>query len=397
VGTDHSQFGDFLSKCKIKNDYEHARPQGPFIRLLDYEMKCFAGAIQGVCAGRLGFSGSALSPEPAMLGSIVSAGSGVFWLATQRPCFFVIFALLLTAIHSLFGGAICRVAAVRIAREEGLSAGAALRFAREKFLGYAAALLLPAITFVGIGVCIWVGGLIAAVPGLHFITGILYVLTLIGGFLLAMILILLVTGFHLMWPTIAVEGSDAFDGIQRAFGYVMQRPWHTGFYSIVLLIYGAFSFVFVRLLATLSLKLSHVFTGGGMNLASSAKIETLGKLDAMWKMPAWQNLPLLPSTGDVNFWGSFASAPLSGVESFTWFFLALWVFLLVGLVGSFVLGFYYCGSTEMYFLLRREVDGVEFEEIYYEEPEDEFDEELDQPEAPLGPETKPAGDAEKPE
>ena len=397
VGSEPRQFSDFLEKLRIKTDYGRITPQGPFFQLLDYEMKCFSGAIQGVCAGRIGFSGSALSAEPAMLGSIVSAGSGAFWLATQRPCYFVIFALVLTVIHSLFGGAICRVTAVRLAREEGLSAPAALRFAREKFWSFAAALLLPVCGFVVIGILIWIGGLIGSVLGLHVIIGLGYILTLIGGFLLAMLLILLVTGFHLMWPTIASEGSDAFDGIQRAFGYVMQRPWHTAFYSIVLLIYGAFSFVFVRLLAMLSLKLSHVFTGAGMNLASSEKIETLGKLDAIWIMPAWQDLPLLPSTGDVAFWGSLNNAPLSGAESFTWFVLALWLFVFVGLVGAFVLGFYYCGSTQMYFLLRREVDGVDFEEIYYEEPEDEFGDELDQPPAPLGGEAKPADDADKPE
>jgi len=193
-------------------------------------------------------------------------------------------------------------------------------------------------------------------------------------------LLAVVLGFHLMWPTIAVEGSDAFDAVQRAAGYVFGRPWHTAFYSFVLLLYGGVSFVMVRIIAMLVLKLSHVFTGAGMNLASSAETSTIGKLDAIWHMPAWQDLPLLPATGDVNFWGTFGNAPLSGAESFTMFFLALWVFLVVGFVGAFIVSFYFCGSTEMYFLLRREVDAVDYDEIYYEELEDELDEE-EQPEA----------------
>jgi hypothetical protein len=155
----------------------------------------------------------------------------------------------------------------------------------------------------------------------------------------------------------------------------------------------------VRIIAMLVLKLSHVFTGAGMNLASSAETSTIGKLDAIWHMPAWQDLPLLPAIGDVNFWGSFGTAPLSGAESFTMFFIAAWVFLAVGLVGAFVVSFYFCGSTEMYFLLRREVDAVDYDEIYYEELEDEFAEEEGpeagepgQPEAPAEP-----PEAEKPE
>jgi len=374
------------------------RMRGPFISLLDYEMGCFAAAIQGVCSGRWGLSGSALSNEPAMIGSIASAGSGVLWVVTERPWFAVIFAIVLLVIQALFGGAICRVAAVRSAREESTSYAAALRFSGEKLSGSIAAPLLPAGMFVVAGLCIFVGGLIAAIWGLHTIAGVLYGLSLLGGVVLTFTLLAVVLGFHLMWPTIAVEGSDAFDAVQRAAGYVFGRPWHTAFYSFVLLLYGGVSFVMVRIIALLVLKLSHVFTGAGMNLASSAQTSTIGKLDAIWHMPVWQDLPLLPATGDVNFWGSFGTAPLSGAESFTTFFIALWVFLVVGFVGAFVVSFYFCGSTEMYFLLRREVDAVDYDEIYYEELEDELEEEEPETAEPEKAEepAEPA-EAEKPE
>ena len=375
VTEERGELRELLAQCRQRSGLDQSRPRGPFITLLDYEMDCFAAAIQGVCKGRWGLSGSALSSEPAMIGSIASAGSGVLWAVTQRPWFTVVFAIVLLLIFALFGGAICRVAAVRSTREESTSYMTALRFSREKLGGSIAAPLLPTGAFVVAGVCIFVGGLVAAVWGLHVIAGVLYGLTLLGGVVLAFTLLAVVLGFHLMWPTIAVEGSDAFDAVQRAAGYVFGRPWHTAFYSFVLLLYGAVSFVMVRIIAMLVLKLSHVFTGAGMNLASSAETSTVGKLDAIWHMPAWQDLPLLPAVGDVNFWGSFGNAPLSGAESFTMFFMALWVFLTVGLVGAFVVSFYFCGSTEMYFLLRRDVDAVDYDEIYYEELEDEFDEE----------------------
>jgi len=51
--------------------------------------------------------------------------------------------------------------------------------------------------------------------------------------------------------------------------------------------------------------------------------------------------------------------------------MALWVYLVVGLVAAFVVSFFFCGSTQMYFLLRRDVDATDYEEIYYEEPEEE--------------------------
>ncbi|MBU0618504.1 MAG: hypothetical protein KKI02_12370 [Planctomycetes bacterium] len=397
VSEEHARLRSLLAQCQRQADRERLQPRGPFISLLDYEMDCFSAAIQGVCKGRWGLSGSALSSEPAMIGSIASAGSGVLWLVTQRPWFTVVFAIVLLLIFALFGGAICRVAAVRSTREESTSYMTALRFSREKLGGSVAAPLLPTGAFVIAGVCIFVGGLVAAIWGLHVIAGVLYGLTLLGGVVLAFTLLAVVLGFHLMWPTIAVEGSDAFDAVQRAAGYVFGRPWHTAFYSFVLLLYGGVSFVMVRIIAMLVLKLSHVFTGAGMNLASSAQTSTIGKLDAIWHMPAWQDLPLLPAVGDVNFWGSFGNAPLSGAESFTMFFMALWVFLMVGMVGAFVVSFYFCGSTEMYLLLRRVVDAVDYDEIYYEELEDEFDEE-GQPEAgEPEPAEEPAESAEREE
>jgi hypothetical protein len=123
----------------------------------------------------------------------------------------------------------------------------------------------------------------------------------------------------------------------------------------------------------LILKLTHAATGLGMNAVSSANTSTVGKLDAIWQMPAWQDLPLLPALGNVSFWGDFGAAPLSGSESFALFFFGLWVLIVVGLVGAFVVSFYFCGSTEMYFLLRRGYDAVDYDEIYYEEAEEEFE------------------------
>jgi hypothetical protein len=394
VGEERGQLRSLLAQRQREAENERLQPRGPFIALLDYEMDCFAAAIQGVCNGRWGLSGSALSSEPAMIGSIASAGSGIVWLVTQRPCFSVIFAIILLLIFALFGTAICRVAAVRSAREEATSYATALRFSRQKLSGSIAAPLLPAGAFIVAAVCIFVGGLVAAIWGLHTIAGVLYGLTLLGGVVLAFTLLAVVLGFHLMWPTISVEGSDAFDAVQRAVGYVFGRPWHTAFYSFVLLLYGGVSFVMVRIIGMLILKLSHVFTGAGMNLASSAETSTVGRLDAIWRMPSWQETPLLPAVGDANFWGSFGNAPLSGAESFTMFFIALWVFLTVGMVGAFVVSFYFCGSTEMYFLLRREVDAVDYDEIYYEELEDEFDEQEEPQAEQAAPAEAPAEAAE---
>ncbi len=383
------------------NSVHQSAPVGPFTALLRYEMHCFSAAIRGACTFRWGFSGSAMDPQPALMGSIASAGSGVVWLLTQHTWFLIIYSLWHFAIFALFGGAICRHAAVQSARDECISTAEAFRFAREKYLGgLLPAALFPPIVFLGIAILLYVGGLIGAIPWIGtLLAGILYFLALLGGVALTAIMIATVLGLHLTWPTIAVEGSEAFDGITRAFGSVTQRPWNLGFYTLFLLLYGAVSFVMVRIIALMVLKLTHLFTNAGMSWCGSwhsAHTATISKLNAMWHMPSWGDLSLLPALGDTPFWGTFNNAPLSGTEWVAMVLIWIWVHLVVALVGAFVVSFFFCGSTQMYFLLRRDVDGVDYDEIFYEEPIDE----LAEPQtaaATASPETPsvsgPAGDA----
>ncbi len=380
-----------VSRHRKAAERQRLAPRGPFIALLDYEMNCFSAAIQGVLSGRWGFDGPALSDKPAMLGSIASAGSGVLWLVTQRPTFALFFGMILLVAFSYFGGAICRICALQATREQPLSIREALRFSREKFAALFAAPVLPIVVFAIAWILTYIGGLIAAIPALEVLGGLVYGLTLLGGVAMAFALLAVVLGFHLMWPTIAVEASDAFDAVQRAASYVFSRAWHVAFYSLSLLLYGGACFGVVRIIAALILKLTHDANGAGMNAATASGMSTIGKLDAMWQMPAWNELPLLPAVGDVTFWGHFHNAPLSTLETIGMFLIALAVFAVVGIVGAFVVSFYYCGSTEMYLLLRRTVDGVDYDEIYYEEPEPEADDRISAEASPdAGDDGKPA-------
>ena len=47
--------------------------------------------------------------------------------------------------------------------------------------------------------------------------------------------------------------------------------------------------------------------------------------------------------------------------------IALWVILLGGLAWAFLVSFYFSGSTVVYYLLRRDVDGVDVGEVYWEQ------------------------------
>ncbi len=350
-------------------------PQGPFETQLLYQLRCLAGAVQGALTLNIGWADSAFSERPSLIGSLASAYSGWVWLVTERPVFLLVYAVLELAIFALFGVAIARHCAVYIARDESIGFGAALRFAAEKWYECCAAPVIPIVIIVIGAVAMFAGGLIGAIPVIGpIISGALFILAILGGFVLALVLVGYVLGMPLMWPTIAVESSDAFDAVAHAFSYVGQRLWHVLFYFACLLVSGALGFLLVQLLATLTLKFTHAFIGTGYSLfgaVSSAQTASFSKLEALWFMPAWSELPWLPTPGAPPFWGEFGVAPLAWHESVAQFFIATWVFVIVSIVLAYLVSFYFCGATQAYLLLRRDVDATDYHEIYYEDDEDE--------------------------
>ena len=164
-------------------------------------------------------------------------------------------------------------------------------------------------------------------------------------------------GLGMLYPTIAVEGSDSFDAFSRSYSYVYGRPWRTIFYTLVAAIYGTLCFVFVKLAASLIFYAASAITGKTMNIADAAYAAPLGKLQAIWFNPSFSG----------PFFGHFYQFPLSLSEKIAGFFIAIWVFLLVGMVVAFAISFFFSGYTMIYLLLRRAVDSTELDEVYVEE------------------------------
>lgn len=374
-------FNQAVALQRQKIEAKLLRPQGPFWSLIDYEMSCFAAATRSVLTLNWGYGGGVSDARPSLVGSLFSAGSGLMWISTQRPWFLVVIGLTLTLIFSLCGGTICRSAALQAAREINAELGDTMAFVREKYLEYFLAAVMLDLFFIAIGAVLVLGalgfGLLSAIPGIGgiflIVAGMLFGLALLGAVGLTMVLLAEVFGWHLLWPTISVEGSDAFDAVQHAAGYAGQGTWRIGLYSLGLLIYGAIAFIMVRIVALLLLKLAHMFAGAGLDLfgaVTSDRTLTWRQFDALWHMPSWSELPLLPTVHGIPFWGQFGHVPLSGTEAIAAWFIAVWVFLVVAAVGAFIVSFYFCGSVEMYLLLRRDIDGVDFEEIYVEGEEE---------------------------
>jgi len=55
------------------------------------------------------------------------------------------------------------------------------------------------------------------------------------------------------------------------------------------------------------------------------------------------------------------------------FFMQIWVMLLVSFLGAFVLSFYFSANTIIYYLMRRQVDSTEMDDVYLEQSEDDLE------------------------
>ncbi len=264
-----------------------------------------------------------------------------------------IFFVITLAVISVASGAICRIAALQFARGEKPGLTEALRFSAKRFLSFFTAPLAPVGIIIFIGLFIFVLGLIGNIPKAgELIIGIFMVLALIAGALIAVVSIGTVAGFNLMFPAVAYDGSDCFDAISRSFSYMYAKPWRMGFYTAIAAVYGAICYMFVRFFAFLLLRATYWFLQVGVLGDNS-------KLTAIWQKPSFESL-----RGSLVLPG--------GTESVAAFLVYLCLLVVVGLVVSFVISFYFSANTIIYSLMRNRVDNTALEDIYTEEAKAEL-------------------------
>jgi hypothetical protein len=346
------------------------------------------GTIWGLpTSAGLGFAdlgGSNAVAPVGLIPCVVLLFQGAWWFMSQHALFALLFFIVALAIWALFGGAICRIAAVQFARDEKIGFIDALKFAKDRFwAGLFLAPILPVLMLLVIAVLLALGGVFLRIPYLGDVVGsLVFLLAILGGFGAALVVIGTIAGGSLFWPTVAVEGSESLDAVSRSFNYVGATPWRTLFYALVATVYGSLCFLFVRVTASLTLIVTHACVGFGTSPFGWWKVGDgqMSKLDLLWQAPSLDQLRT-----SVEFPG--------GVESFAAGVIGIWILLLAALVWSFLASFYLSGSTVIYFLLRRDNDAMDLEDVYIESyQEGEF--------APSGrppaPEPGPAAEAGSP-
>ena len=287
------------------------------------------------------------------------------WLKTIAFRGLYLLSLFLLALFSLLvialtGAIIARMSALELAGVDAHPLKDAILFAVRRLWVFVKAPVTPFLVLLVIGLGLTAVSLVGAIPYFgEIIIGAIFLLFIVGGFVLMLLLLGILGGFNLLYPTIAVEGTDAFDAMSRSFAYVYARPWRLIFYTVVSLIYGVITYLFVCFAVYLILLIAHAFVGWGTNLFGAVYGANSGlpKLDTLWPVPQFSRL-VSPTNWYAMNWSEYIGS----------IFLHFWTYLLVCSIGAYVISYYFSTHTIIYLLLRRSVDGQATTEVFVDEP-----------------------------
>lgn len=265
-----------------------------------------------------------------------------------------------TLVWSFFGGAIARIAAVEVARDERITANEALGFARDRFGSF---FWGPMGILVMLGALLGTNALIGLTGKIPFAGDLLMAITYPIVLVLTLVALLLATGATLasplFAPAMATEATDAFDGVSRSLSYLFSRPWHYLWYGFLAKLYGGVCFGVVAAFGWGVVELSLWSLGLGLHAGqhSTRKIDRLAEYLAG---PALQDGPVTMGEYMAEFGGTSVLFLLA---------VTVCVVLVAGLVAGFGVSIHYSLRTCIYFLLRHNVDATEMDEVWMPEAE----------------------------
>ncbi len=359
----HQPRGTFESWLDAqRSDPKSELTEGIFGNILASELEAFERLIASATSLDFGFR-TLLSDDDTGLGGVLGALRTMVisipsWLYCCHPGFLAVYLTYTFFWTALIGGAISRQAALQAGRSERISAFESIRFTAGRYLWYVLAPVIPAVIALVIGLLLALSGLVLFnLPVTDIAGGALFGLMLFGGFLIALLLIGLAAGGNLLYPSLAVEGTDAFDAISRCYNYVLGRPWRFLFYTAVMIVYGAIGYVFVGLVVFLTLWVTKAFVGLWAFTDLSGEAVTMPRFDAILPDPQLglqalfrnSNSPILQTSGFamVSAW-----------------LVMVWVKLLIALMPAFAVSYYFSAQTWIYLLLRQASDGSGLDDIY---------------------------------
>ena len=258
----------------------------------------------------------------------------------RETAYYVFSGLWNVVVWAFFAGAITRITAVQLGREQRVDLRTAGRFAGKQYVWSVLAPLFPLLGVLLAAAPIALLGLVMRVGFGVAVAAVLWPLVLLGGLIMTVLLLGLAAGWPLMWPTISSEEhGDAFEAFSRSFSYVFQRPLHYLGYILLAVAVGWLGWLLVS----------------GF---SEALIE-LCLYAASWGAGAQR----------IN---EISQGPAEGLLWFGSSLIAMFNWLVRAAATAFNFSFFFCVSTAIYLLMRRSVDQNGFDDVYLEDEQHHF-------------------------
>jgi hypothetical protein len=307
-----------------------------------------------------------------VIGYYWSPAVGILRVPAERGLLtflYLLWGLLWTlAIWSWLGGAIARIAVVRLGRDEGIGLKSALTFATRRFLAFFAPPLYPLALLLVLALLGVLPGLLARLDWGASLVSLFW----FAGIAVSMVFTIVILGVLVGWPlmvvTTAAEGTDSLDGLARGFAYSFQRPINYAMYLIVSIIFSILCVAVAALVANLVLDLTYwsmSWGAGGERIAElRPHLNTdLNSLETDVPPAETEILSSTPSAEEVP-----TTAAGSNLK-FAQRTFQFWDGLLGLLLNGFTFGLFWCLYSAIYLLLRRDVDETEVDEVFIDEDE----------------------------
>lgn len=310
------------------------------------------------------------------------------WLYLTRP-FFQMFQAELTAtgflflllcglwellVWGLFGGAITRIAALKFTRDEAPGIVAALKHAATKLPSYSLPALIALAGTAVFALQLVLLGFIMRIDALAFLAALAWPFVILLGLMMAVLLLGALAGWPLMWATVSVEGTDAFDALSRSYAYTYHRPWRLLWYVLFAGFLAVVSMFVVKLFASSAVTLGNWSIHWSLDKATMRTIVAPLPSNAVVNpaTPAMEVVPPITFSTPVIDATAVPEPPseLTGIRYATQTVIRFWKSLVAALVAGYQAGFLWVSAVGIYLLLRHDIDGVQMNEVYIDEAEE---------------------------
>lgn len=250
----------------------------------------------------------------------------------HNPLVSILLGIPIIAVLSLVGGSISRSTAFEFAQGRFATRDETVYFTLRRARQFIGAIAGPLAFSAAIFFIISLGGLLLSIPVVDMFGAVLYGFGMLLGIVATLVLVLHVVASPMIVPALSIEGTDAFDAIQRCYAYVVGRPLRYLMYVLILTLLGVFAAVLFAMIARVSIEMTDWAAGFFANDATDRALTGEGDLGAT-KNIAHQI---------ISFWRSFIEL----------------------LIAGYIISLFFTSATIVYLAVRRICDGQGVTEIW---------------------------------